>query len=352
MDVPPESIAVTGVAGLLAQHLLPHLDAMPGVTRVVGLDVREPARRMRGFEFHRVDIASRDLAALFDGVDTVVHLAGIGEGTPDRELLRHVDLEGTRRVLDAAGTVGARRLVQTSSATVYGAWPNNPVPITEAAPLRPNPGFLPALHDAENERRVAQWCGDHAAARAVTLRLAPVVGPGAHGVLARAAIGRPPVTLRGVDRPVQVVHVADAAAALALAVARDELQGAFNVAADGWLADSAVRALVGPNPPALPDDLARRVLRALWSSGLGEAPPELLPYLRHPWVVSNERLRAAGWQPQHTNESAIVASPRPAAPTITPRRVAIATAAVVGTAGASVGAARVARHVWVRRTRG
>ena len=94
MDVPPESIAVTGVAGRLAQRLLPYLDAMPGVTRVVGLDVREPARRMRGFEFHRVDIASRDLAALFDGVDTVVHLAGVVEGTPDHELLRHVDLEG------------------------------------------------------------------------------------------------------------------------------------------------------------------------------------------------------------------------------------------------------------------
>jgi len=352
MDVPPESIAVTGVAGLLAQRLLPFLDAMPGVTRVVGLDVREPARRMRGFEFHRVDIASRDLAALLDGVDTVVHLAGVVESTPDRELLRHVDIEGTRRVLAAAATVGARAFVQTSSAAVYGAWPNNPVPITEAAPLRPNPGYLPALHDAENERRVAQWCGDHPNARAVTLRLAPVVGPGVHGVLARAAVGRPPVSLRGVERPIQVVHVDDAAAALALAIENGELRGAFNVAADGWMTDAAVRALVGPRPPALPDDLARRALHALWSSGLGDAPPAVLPYLRYPWVVANDRLRAAGWQPQHTNEAAIVASPRLAAPTITPRRVAIATAAVVGTAGAGVGAARVARHVWVRRTRG
>jgi hypothetical protein len=26
----------------------------------------------------------------------------------------------------------------------------------------------------------------------------------------------------------------------------------------------------------------------------------------HPWVVSNERLRALGWAPRHTNEEAIV----------------------------------------------
>jgi UDP-glucose 4-epimerase len=350
MDVPPAAIAVTGAAGLLAQRLLLQIDAMHDVTRVVGLDVREPARRIRGFEFHRVDIASHDLAPLLDGVDTVVHLAGVVESTSDRALLRHVDLDGTRRVLAAAGTVGVRRFVQTSSAAVYGAWPNNPVPITEAAPLRPNPGFLPALHDAENERRVARWCEEHPGARATTLRLAPVVGPGAHGVFARAALGRPPVSVRGVDRQIQVVHVDDVASALALAV-RGEVDGACNVAADGWLSADAVRGLVGAGAPALPDDLARRVLRALSSSGLGEASPELLPYLRHSWVVANDRMRAAGWRPEHTNESAILTSPRLAAPAVTPKRVAFATAALVGTVGAGIGAARVARRVHVRRTR-
>src|SRR5207237_463839 len=31
--------------------------------------------------------------------------------------------------------------VCVSSAMVYGAWPDNPVPLTEDAPVRPNPGF-------------------------------------------------------------------------------------------------------------------------------------------------------------------------------------------------------------------
>jgi UDP-glucose 4-epimerase len=231
MDVPPETIAVTGVAGLLAQRLLPHLDAMEGVVRVVGLDVAEPARRMRGFEFHRVDIASSDLTAILDGVDTIVHLAGMVEATADRSLLAHINVEGSRRLLAAAATVGAARIVTTSSAAVYGAWPNNPLPITEAAPLRPNPGYLPALHDAEKERRLAQWGTEHPGAAISTLRMAPVVGPGAHGVFARAALGKPPVSVRGAARPVQVVHVDDAASALALAVA-GRLDGAYNVAAD------------------------------------------------------------------------------------------------------------------------
>jgi len=351
MDVIPATIAVTGVAGLLAQRLLPRLDAMDGVGRIVGLDVREPARRVPRFEFHRVDIASSDLTPVLDGVDAIVHLAGVVAGTPDRSLFARVDIEGTRRVLDAAGS--ARHVVSVSSAAVYGAWPNNPLPITEDAPLRPNPGFLSALHDAENERRLAQWCEKRRAtvpATATTLRLAPVVGPGAHGLFARAALGRPPVAVRGSARPIQVVHVDDAATALALAVERN-LDGAFNVAADGWLSDSLVRGVVGTGPPALPEKLARRVLQALWSSGLGDAPPELLPYLVHPWVVDNARLRAHGWEPVHSNVDAIRAS-LPLAPVVTGKRAtALAAAAATSTAVIGIAVARVARRVRIRRTR-
>ncbi|MDQ1533321.1 MAG: hypothetical protein QOF28_1082 [Actinomycetota bacterium] len=350
MDVLPGTIAVTGVAGVLAQRLLPLLDKVEGIGSIVGLDVHEPARRVRRFEFHRVDVASTDLKALLDGVETIVHLAGVDSDGTGGALLTHVNVEGTRNVLEAAATVGVRRIVQTSSAAVYGAWPNNPLPLTEDAALRPNPGFLPVLHDAENERRLREWCEQRPNLIATTLRMAPVVGPGAHGLFARAALGRPPVSVRGASRQIQVVHVDDAAAALALAVAGD-LDGVYNVAAEGSVSEADLRGLVGSGPPALPEDLARRVLHALWSSGLGDAPPELIPYLVHSWVVASDRLRAHGWAPAHTNESAIVASlPLASAPTAR-RRAAVAAAVVAGTAGAGVGVVRVARRLQVRRAR-
>jgi len=34
----------------------------------------------------------------------------------------------------------------------------------------------------------------------------------------------------------------------------------------------------------------------------------VVPYTRFPWVVSNERLRAAGWEPRHSNEECYVDS--------------------------------------------
>ena len=42
------------------------------------------------------------------------------------------------------------------------------------------------------------------------------------------------------------------------------------------------------------------------AAGDRSAPPSELAYLVHPWVVGNDRLRSAGWRPQHTNEEAII----------------------------------------------
>ena len=86
-----------------------------------------------------------------------------------------------------------------------------------------------------------------------------------------------------------------------------DLPGTYNVAADGWLTAEDARALLPRSPlPALPAQLLERVLARLWASGLGDVPPNVVPYLVHPWVVANDRLRVAGWRPQHTNEEAII----------------------------------------------
>jgi UDP-glucose 4-epimerase len=299
------SVAVTGASGLVGRHLLPVLAAHPDVERVVGLDVREPERRPRTVEFARVDIAGTELKPLLEGIDVVVHLAGVVDPVPDVALMARVNVEGTRHVLDAAASVGARRVVRVSSATVYGAWANNPLPLTEDAALRPNPDFSPAVQGAEVERMLAEWRGTHPDVTVTTLRSAPVVGPGAERLPARILLGRPPLRVRGAAAPVQVVHVDDLASALALAATHD-LPGAYNVAADGWLDAAEARELIGrPAAPALPAEVLERWLRRTWDLGMGDIPAGVVPYLAHPWVIDNDRLRAAGWAPEHGNADAI-----------------------------------------------
>jgi len=304
MDV--VAIAVTGASGLVGQRLLPKLAEDEGVTHLIGLDVHDPRRRVRNLDFHRVDIGGAELKPLLEAADVLVHLATVVDPIPDETLMARVNVEGTRRVLDAAAAVGVRKVIRVSSAAVYGAWANNPVPLTEDTALRPNPGFAPGVHAAEVERLLGEWSEEHPAVTVTTLRSAPVLGAGAERLPSRLLLGRPPLRVRGATPPVQVVHVDDLVDALLLAVA-DDLPGTYNVAADGWLGADDARALLPRSLlPPMPAELLERTLARAWGSGLGDVPPSVVPYLVHPWVVANDRLRAAGWQPRHSNEDAIV----------------------------------------------
>ena len=66
-----------------------------------------------------------------------------------------------------------KKIVRPSSTAVYGAWANNPVPITEDTPLRPSPAYLPAIVDGECERLLAEWAADGTGRIATRLRIAP-----------------------------------------------------------------------------------------------------------------------------------------------------------------------------------
>ena len=340
-------VAVTGVSGFLGQRLLPLLDASPKVDRVIGLDVRDPARRARKLQFHRVDVLGTELTPFLRGAGAIVHLAAVLGPIPDDTLFTRVNVDGIRRTIEAATEAGVRKLVRPSSAAVYGAWANNSVPITEDAPLRPSPGYLPAIVDAECERLLVTW-GVAAPGRVVTrLRIAPVVGGGAHSLLAAVASGRAPVRVRGSAPPVQVIHVDDVATALELATTED-LDGAFNVAADGWLEDGEAAALLpARRRPALPADLAERVLAATWATGVGDAPAALMPYLMHPWVIANDRLKGAGWKPRHSNDEAILLATAGEQPSLWPW---LAGAGAV-TAGAALGTWWLTRASRAKRNR-
>ena len=209
-------------------------------------------------------------------------------------------------VFDERVAGDARHVVVVSSAVVYGAWPDNPVPLTEDAPLRPNPRFAIAANFAESERRALDWA-ESSAGRTVTL-LRPSLVLGRDSDWLSQALGRQAV-IRATDTvpPAQFLHVDDLKSAIKH-VGDARLAGAYNVAPDGWLAGDDARQLgLGRAGVRLPARVAGPLSRLQWRVGLGGAPPEAVPYLQHPWVVANDRLRATGWQPAFTNEETLVA---------------------------------------------
>ena len=197
-------------------------------------------------------------------IDVVVHL---GSGDPDARARRRENVtEGVDRTLAEAIARDADHLVFVSSAMVYGAWPNNPVPLTEDAILRPDVDFVYARQLAAAEAMADRWRRQRPGRTVAVLR--PVVSMAADGSshLARSLAAGLGERFGEDDPAAQFLHLDDLAAAVHLAV-RKRLDGVFNVAPDGWIAGDRVRALSGERPRLkLPDraaEVARRTALAV-----------------------------------------------------------------------------------------
>ncbi|MFV2040105.1 MAG: NAD-dependent epimerase/dehydratase family protein, partial [Acidimicrobiales bacterium] len=135
------TVVVTGSAGSIGSRVCALLAADEAVDEVIALDTNQRDGTRRKVTYHKVDLLRDDLKPLIEDALTVVHLASSFDPKNDGIDTAHVDAEATRRVLEAASGVGVTRVVLLSSAMVYGAWDTNPVPITEAHPVNPNPDF-------------------------------------------------------------------------------------------------------------------------------------------------------------------------------------------------------------------
>ena len=199
-----------------------------------------------------------------------------------------------------------RHVVLVSSAMVYGAWENNPIPLTEDALLRPDVEFAFARQLGAAEQLVDAWRREQPGRTATVLR--PAIGMAADDTsrLAAALAAGMGQRVGTADPPAQFLHLDDLAAAVLLA-AEQQLDGVFNVAPDGWIAGERVRALAGAVPRVkLPDRVSEVVNNLRWRFQRGPIPPGLRSYTRSPWLIANDRLKAAGWQPNVTNEQAFV----------------------------------------------
>jgi len=298
-------VAVTGIAGYLGQRVLGLLEADGRVDRVIGIDIEEPIAGSPKLEYHQIDVRDARLGKIFVGVDTVVHLAFQHDPIRDEARMHSVNVEGTANVLEAAAATGVGKIVYPSSATVYGAHPDNDFPLTEASPLRANTDFAYAAHKLETERLLDAFRSDHADIVVTVFRSAIVFGPSVENFVSRLMEAPRITTVRGYEPPLQLVHEDDVASAIALAVGTD-LDGIYNLSADGWLSSEEVVVLSGKKRVELPEAVAFSMAERLWKTGLTTAPPGELHYLMHPWVVDSSKLRAAGWSPRYSNREALL----------------------------------------------
>jgi nucleoside-diphosphate-sugar epimerase len=301
-------VAVTGAASGLGLASARALAADPAVGKVIGIDTRRG--HVDGATWRVHDVCDPGIAARLGAVDTVVHLAldlGVeanGHGGHGGNGLASRNVRGTQTVLTAAAAAGVRRVVLCTSAMVYGALPQNPVPLDEDAPLHAVPDGALIGDLIEIERLADQAPRTHRGLQVTVLRPAAVVGPGIDSVLTRHFEAPRLLVVRGTTPKWQFCHVDDLADAV-VSAALGRVSGVVTVGCDGWLEQSEVETITGMRRIELPSSVALATAGRLHRLGVIPAPASDLHYVMHPWVVPSTKLREAGWRPTYDNPTAL-----------------------------------------------
>jgi nucleoside-diphosphate-sugar epimerase len=303
-------IFVAGATGVLGRQLVPQLVArgheVVGMTRSAAKQDLLRSLGARPVVADALDPDSVAQAVASAEPEVIVHQLTALSGDFD---MRHIDrffettnrlrTEGTDHLLAAARAVGARRFVAQS----YAGWPaersGGPVK-DENAPFDPDPpealrGMMAAIRHLEEAVTGATWL------EGVVLRYGGFYGPGT--TLSADPAASHTAAIRKRQFPVvgdgggiwSFIHVADAAAATAVAVEHGE-RGVYNVVDDEpaparcWMPELA--RVLGAKPP-------RRVPRWLGRILAGEAATIMMTEVRG---ASNEKAkRELGWKPRYAS---------------------------------------------------
>lgn len=157
------TILVTGAGGFIGRAITERLLLEKFVVRGTGRRIDRVVRGAADLEYRPLEFpcTDRDLDALLDGVDCVVHLAAHvhirGLRAMHRRRFHEVNATGTGRLAAAAGRRGLRRFVFMSSIGVNGD-PATGRKLTESDPPRPDSAYAQSkLAAEENLRRI---CAD------------------------------------------------------------------------------------------------------------------------------------------------------------------------------------------------
>lgn len=298
---PARKLLVTGATGFVGRAVLAAALERGWAVRAVlrSADPRLPA----GAEGVAVgDLAApRDLTAALDGIDAVIHLAGIAHrGAEIAEDRYHaVNAEGTRLLAKAAASASVGNFVFVSSIKVNGDR-------TAGAPFRPDdppaPSDAYARSKLAGERALAEEAGRMGWS---VVRPPLVVGAGAGGNLLRLlSVVRKGIPLPlgstgnrrsviGLDNLVDLLLTAPPRPGGQILLCADDNPMSTTEIIVATAAAAGIRPRLLPAPPAL-------LRAAAGAIGRGEDSRRLLDDL----VIDDSATRALGWRPKlSTRES-------------------------------------------------
>ena len=285
------SIIVTGSSGYLGRKLVARFREERH--HVIGVDLHKPDADFPD-DFVESDIRNPDLVDQLRPYRpaAIVHCAFLIKQLRNSSEMADVNVGGTKNVLRIVEELQPRQFLFLSSATAFGAWPDNPVPIPDGTPPNGRWAYQYSGEKSDLEQEVRQLSDRYPDMIVSWVRPAIVGGPRMDNFLGRFIFGLPfLMKLDGYDQPLQFVHEDDVVRGI-LAVLTQNGRGSFNLAPPGHTTLSEIAAMTNRRVFSIPFWLGYASAWIAWKIHFRphESPPGFLYFARYPWVVSPNRL--------------------------------------------------------------
>lgn len=252
------------------------------------------------------------IPAAIEGAEVVFHIAAVFDYTAPSSVLRAVNVDGTRNLLEALVARGeCRRVVNWGAGGIYGTPTPDRLPFTETSPVRPGNAYLVSKWDQEVLAHSYRSKGLEVTSTRTTSPYGPRAAYGSGQLLLQMA--KSPVAPRNLTGNIPFVHVRDLCrAALHLATHPGADGEAYNVTDDGRIdavqlarlvADErGTRARILPSVPLGPTrralGVAAKAFAALARRRGGRPLLEYdqVQYFGYDFRYSNEKLKATGFR--------------------------------------------------------
>jgi nucleoside-diphosphate-sugar epimerase len=308
-------VVVTGASGNVGTSVLEALGREPKVKEIVGIARRVPEVEMPKVKWVGADILEVELAPFFDGADAVIHLAWAIQPSRDETVTERINVEGSRRVFEAAAAAKAGALIYASSVGAYSPGPKERQ-VDESWPVEGIPTSFYSRHKAATEDLLDELEGRAPELRIVRLRPGLIfkaeaaseirrlfAGPFLPGFLVRKQLV--PLLPKVPRLRFQAVYSRDVGEAYRQAVVRD-VHGPFNIAADPEIGIEELREFFSARSFPLPAKALRAAADFSWKLRLQPSPPGWVDLaLGVPMMDTTRAREELGWEPTMTSLEAL-----------------------------------------------
>jgi len=301
-----KTYCITGISGYIGKLLAQKLARDPE-NKVIGIDLIQP-EGLETIKTYQNDIRDPAILNIFkkEKVEVVVHLAFYTAPEGDAVLAQSVNVEGTRNILAAAAKAPVGRFVLASSAAAYGSHPDNPIPMAEAHPLRPNRYFYYSDHKALQEKLAQEFKHEHPEIQLLILRPCVLIGPHINNPTGDSLKQKVLIYIKDKEPPFQLIYEDDAAEAFYLAAVHDA-EGIFNIAADGTLTYPELANLINKKIILLPFGLLKVLANIGKWLRLSPVGAKTINFISNPIIIDPAEFnRRFNFTPQYDTIQAMI----------------------------------------------